>query len=91
MTYRVLYELLLIIAALVVAWHLLVKPIVRIVARPKRRGMNALDDLVGPTNAGEAVADATRRLGDERALAKADELNQRAADLRAKRRQSDNN
>lgn len=90
MTLRLLYELLLAILGLVVAWHFILRPLYRMATRPKRKGLASLDDVVGETNAGEILQDAKRRLGDERALAIAERLNKQAAALRTERTSPEN-
>ena len=74
MTLRLLYETLVVLLVIVVGWQMIVKPVYRLVVRPRRKALNTLDDLTGPTTAGEELADAKRELADARARRQAAEL-----------------
>ena len=90
MTLRIVYETLIVFLGLVIAWHFVVVPVYRMATRPRRRGLNSLDDVVGDHNAGEALRAAKRRLGDARAMAQADRVNKQADALHPERNTPEN-
>lgn len=76
-----------ILGAVVVAfgWKYIIKPVYYMITRPRRRRLGTLDDLTGPANPGDALAEAKRELGDELTRQQTDQVKARAEEIRSKR------